>query len=68
MRQITVCGKCGSSNIDLCDDWSMCYCKECNCETKSRDRYIESPFERAQSRVYTTGNRWAIENWNATHY
>ena len=26
-----------------------------------------SPYERCRNAVYATGNRWAIENWNATH-
>jgi hypothetical protein len=30
-------------------------------------RYVEDPRERARNSVYATGNRWAIENWNATH-
>lgn len=37
------------------------------------DNYIEicepilSPQERTRAAVYATGNRWAIENFNATH-
>lgn len=26
-----------------------------------------SPYERTRAAVYATGNRWAIENFNATH-
>lgn len=26
-----------------------------------------SPYERCRNAVYATGNKWAIENWNATH-
>lgn len=26
-----------------------------------------NPYERARNAAYATGNRWAIENWNATH-
>lgn len=26
-----------------------------------------TPYERCRSAVYATGNRWAIENFNATH-
>lgn len=26
-----------------------------------------SPYERTRNAVYATGNRWAIENFNATH-
>jgi hypothetical protein len=42
---------------------------------KVKREYVESqieaqrrtPYERARAAVYATGNRWAIENWNATH-
>ena len=33
-----------------------------------KTEYVMSPFERQEAAVYATGNRWAIENWNATHY
>ena len=26
-----------------------------------------TPYERCRNAVYATGNKWAIENWNATH-
>ena len=26
-----------------------------------------SPYERTKAQVYATGNKWAIENFNATH-
>lgn len=26
-----------------------------------------SPYERTRASVYATGNKWAIENFNATH-
>ena len=26
-----------------------------------------TPYERTRASVYATGNRWAIENFNATH-
>ena len=26
-----------------------------------------SPYERTRAAVYATGNKWAIENFNATH-
>lgn len=67
MRIITICGKCGSGNIKYIGN-DRCYCNECKREAETRDKYIESPFERNERRVYATGNKWAIENWNATHY
>lgn len=67
MRCITVCGKCGSKDIEYLGN-GRCHCNDCNCERDARDKYIETPFERNERRVYATGNRWAIENWRATHY
>ena len=32
-----------------------------------REVYYQSPQERLRARVYATGNKWAIENFNATH-
>ena len=67
MRCISVCDKCGSKDIEYLGK-DRCYCNNCRCETDVRDKYIESPFDRNERRVYATGNRWAIENWRATHY
>lgn len=66
MREITVCSKCGSKDIEYLGQ-DRCYCNECKSEQKSRDKIIESPYERTKSLVYATGNRWAIESFNATH-
>ena len=33
---------------------------------KSHTRPL-TPYERCRNAVYATGNRWAIENFNATH-
>lgn len=66
MRQITVCANCGSKDIEYLGQ-NRCYCNNCKKECDSRDKYIESPYERARNAVYATGNRWAIENFNATH-
>lgn len=27
----------------------------------------KTPYERTKAKVYATGNKWAIENFNATH-
>ena len=35
-------------------------------EVKAHVRPL-TPYERCRSAVYATGNRWAIENFNATH-
>ena len=67
MRCISVCAECGSKDIEHVID-NRCYCNKCRRGTSVREKYIESPFERNERRVYATGNRWAIENWRATHY
>ena len=66
MRMSTVCGVCGSRHIDYLGH-DRCWCEECERETPSRDIIIESPYERTRRMVYATGNKWAIENFNATH-
>jgi hypothetical protein len=35
--------------------------------TKENTRKNPSPYERTKNEVYATGNKWAIENFNATH-
>ena len=40
---------------------SFDYCEE----DKPKDR--RTPYERTRDYVYSTGNKWAIENFNATH-
>jgi hypothetical protein len=32
-----------------------------------KESYYQSPYERTRAKVYATGNKWAIENFNATH-
>lgn len=66
MRVITVCAKCGSKDIEYLGN-DRCYCNSCESEQDARDKYIESPQERIRRAVYATGNKWAIENFNATH-
>ena len=34
---------------------------------EEREIFIETPYERTRASVYATGNKWAIENFNATH-
>lgn len=66
MRQVSRCAKCRGTNIDYLgqDKW---YCKDCDSEVDSIDQFIMSPYERTRAAVYATGNKWAIENFNATH-
>ena len=35
-------------------------------ETKGRTKRL-SAYERTKAQVYATGNKWAIENFHATH-
>lgn len=59
---VHTCPECGGHNVRAVSDGS------------SAPRYTGMPrrrpslFERNEAAVYATGNRWAIENWNATHY
>lgn len=66
MRKKTVCAKCGSSDIE-CIGNDRCHCNKCNEEHGTKDIVIETPHERTRRAVYATGNKWAIENFNATH-
>lgn len=34
---------------------------------EEKQKYIESPYEKTRNYVYASGNKWAIENFNATH-
>lgn len=66
MKFTTVCGKCESSDIEY-KGHDKCFCYRCNMITEARDKIVESPYERTRRQVYSTGNKWAIENFNATH-
>ena len=66
MREITVCAKCNSEDIEYLFG-GKCYCNNCKSKQDSVDKYISSPYERVRASVYATGNKWAIENFNSTH-
>lgn len=69
MRYISVCSECENANIEFTNlREGKCYCNKCRKETYAKDIYVKTPFERTRDLVYATGNRWAIENFNATHY
>lgn len=66
------CPKCKSFNVVYMGK-NVYTCQECN---HSYEDYTErkvvrpmrmSPYERTRAAVYATGNKWAIENFNATH-
>lgn len=43
-------------------------CDECNSSLVIPARIEQmSPYEKTKARVYATGNKWAIENFEATH-
>ena len=39
------------------------------CEAYERKEKVrrQTPYERTKAQVYATGNKWAIENFHATH-
>lgn len=69
MTGYTVCGTCGSKDGEYVSGshFERWFCRKCNCETNPVEKYVLSPYERTRNAVYATGNRWAIENFNATH-
>lgn len=67
MKVKIACSCCGSRAIEYIGS-GKCFCSECNQEREAKEVVVESPYERTRSSVYATGNRWAIENFNATHH
>lgn len=65
-RMATVCAECGSGDIEYLGN-DRCKCRKCGQERPTRDKIIQTPYERTRAAVYATGNRWAIENFHATH-
>lgn len=53
--------KCGVKTA--CDDFR---CADYEPNTTNEVRR-QTPYERTKAAVYATGNKWAIENFNATH-
>jgi len=37
------------------------------CEAFEKKVRRQTPYERTKAQVYATGNKWAIENFHATH-
>ena len=58
-----------------CRYWSKCVVKRDCCDDRCNDYErsydytptYETPYERTRAKVYSTGNKWAIENFKATH-
>lgn len=68
--QRTRCAKCNGTNFDYIPNtrWKRCYCHNCKSEQDTKMLYPgTTPQERQRAAIYATGNRWAIENYNAIH-
>ena len=42
-------------------------CEDCGQVIKEYSERRPTPYERTKAAVYATGNKWAIENFHATH-
>lgn len=74
-----ICPKCGREFDRLLAlsrrDNKTNICDECGTREALEDfkRYLQSkerkpdPYERTRAQVYASGNKWAIENFEATH-
>ena len=69
MRMVSYCAECGGKNFDYIDGthYERGYCHDCEKEVEIIDKFIMDPYDRTRAAVYATGNKWAIENFNATH-
>ena len=69
MRCVSYCAKCGGTNWEYVSGtrFERAYCKDCEQEVEIKEKFYFTPYERTRNAVYATGNRWAIENFNATH-
>lgn len=76
--KLTVCDKDGSITyefdkaekiIEKLENLKLFEIEEEKREKESKKTHAThlSPYERTRNAVYATGNRWAIENFNATH-
>lgn len=54
---------CVTTHDDRCDNFDSIRISP---EIKKQFRR-QTPYERTRAAVYATGNKWAIENFNATH-
>lgn len=57
MAYHNTCPNCGA-NLDPGES--------CDCQ-KAESSKKPSPYERTRAAIYATGNKWAIENFEATH-
>ena len=69
MKMVAFCVKCGGHNFDYIDGthFARGFCHDCNEEVAIKEKAVYTPYERTRAAVYATGNKWAIENFHATH-
>ena len=60
-----ICDECGTK--EALDSIGMVKGNPQREEILSAVRRKPSPYERTRAEVYATGNKWAIENFEATH-
>lgn len=60
-NQTMICDECGTK--EALEDFAEYQSKHRKTVTKTR----QTPYERTKAAVYATGNKWAIENYEATH-
>ena len=58
-----ICPNCGSA----LDPGEKCDCEGKTLQPAKQELRRLSPYDRTKAQVYATGNRWAIDNFNATH-
>ena len=63
-----ICNNCGADKYDDIEyiGHDSYKCLKCG-SNNVREMYIPHPAEVRRAQVYATGNKWAIENWEATH-
>lgn len=71
------CIRCGSFGMVYMgkDTWACPVCRATKLEPAALSNNAcgsykerrQTPYERTRAAVYATGNKWAIENFNATH-
>ena len=63
------CRRCGSMSMVYVGRYTYA-CQDCGSTIRvdpDDEPRRMSPYERTKAQVYATGNKWAIENFNATH-
>ena len=68
MAWVYKCEECGNNDEETIEflGHEVYMCKKCGSKN-AKAIYIQPLYERRRAAVYATGNKWAIENWNATH-